>query len=52
MLSLAHYGLFHDEHTWTFGSGGTSAERWRDFASSLGGMVMVFFLGGVDFVGR
>ena len=42
MLSLAHYGLFHDENTWTFGSGGTSAERWRDFARSLGGMVTVF----------
>lgn len=43
MLSLAHYGLFHDENTWTFGSGGTSAERWRDFARSLGRMVTVFF---------
>ena len=37
---------FHDENTWTFGSGGTSAERWRDFASSSGGMVTVFFVGG------
>lgn len=46
MLSLAHYGLFHDENTWTFSSGGTSAERWRDFARSLGRMVTVFFCGG------